>query len=90
MKHCCDRMAYAVENEEVPVRYTPRFREFDVRVLDGGTSGIELTYCPWCGTTLPASVRDQWFDHLELLGIDPHSGAIPEEFTDERWWRRRR
>ena len=57
-----------------------------MRVLDGGSSFIELLYCPWSGDKLPASLRDAWFDALERRGIDPDSDAVPEEFSDDRWY----
>lgn len=84
---CCERMRLAVESDEIPIVYTARYREFGVRVLDGGTSTIELLYCPWCGQKLPESLRDRWFDELERRGIDPATGELPAEFTDDRWYR---
>jgi hypothetical protein len=76
----------AIESEEIPIVYTPKLREFGIRVLDGGTSTIELLYCPWCGRKLPESLRDRWFEELRKRGIDPSSDSIPDEFTDERWY----
>jgi hypothetical protein len=58
-------------------------------VLDGGTSTIELLFCPWCDHKLPDSLRDKWFDELERRGIDPISPDVPAEFTDERWYAER-
>ena len=31
---------------------------------------ITINFCPWCGTQLPESLRDRWFEELELLGKD--------------------
>jgi hypothetical protein len=53
-------MRTAVESEEISIDYAPKFREFGVRVLDGGTSGILLNVCPWCGMRLLSSLRDEW------------------------------
>jgi len=47
---------------------------------------LRITFCPWCGQKLPDSLREDWFDRLEQLGVDPYSAKIPEEFTDERWY----
>ena len=77
-------MRQAVESEEIPIEYTPKFREFGVRVLDGGTSTLLLIHCPWCGRKCPDSLRDQWFAELERRGVDP-SGVVPPEFCDEQW-----
>lgn len=83
---CCAELQRAVEDPDIPIVYTPKFREFGIRVLDGGSSSILLSYCPWSGAKLPSSLRDKWFDELERRGIDPRSNNIPAEFLDERWY----
>jgi hypothetical protein len=80
-------MGVAIVSDDIPVLYDPKYREFGVRVLDGGTSVIQLVHCPWCGRKLPDSLRDRWFDELERRGIDPGAGPVPDEFTDDRWYR---
>lgn len=80
-------MRSAVEEPDVPVCYSPKFREFGISVLDGGSSEILLGFCPWCGNKLPESLRDRWFFELEGRGIDPTTDVVPVEYTDERWWR---
>ena len=67
---CCDRMMDSANNAEIPIVFTPKFREFGIRVLDGGTSTVQLLFCPWCAQLLPSSLRDEWFDELERLGTD--------------------
>jgi len=79
-------MRYAIDSDDVPVVYSASLREFGIRVLDGGSSNIELLYCPWCGQKLPTSLRDRWFEELEKRGIDPVTGDIPLAFADERWY----
>ena len=79
-------MEHAVLQADVPVSYCSKFREYGVDVLDGGSSFIELTFCPWCGASLPGSLRSEWFNRLEAAGIDPYEGKIPDEFNDERWY----
>lgn len=83
---CCERMRKAVESQEIPVIYVPQYREFGIRVLNGGPAFIDLLYCPWSGDKLPDSLRDRWFDELERRGIDPGTDQVPEEFSDERWY----
>jgi hypothetical protein len=54
-------------------------------------SAIQITACPWCGRSLPSSLRTEWFAELERRGIaDPVIDPIPPEFTDERWYSHRR
>lgn len=83
---CCPEMKRAVEDADVPIVYNPKFREFGIRVLDGGSSTILLSFCPWSGTKLPESLRDAWFEEVGRRGIDPHGDDVPEEFRDERWY----
>ena len=57
--HCCDRMnLYLSDDEGVAIHYYPKFREYGIPVLDGGSSYITMDFCPWCGTKLPISTRD--------------------------------
>jgi hypothetical protein len=83
---CCDELRRAVSDESVPIVHIPKFREFGIRILDGGSSFLHLRFCPWSGTRLPESLRERWFDTLDALGIDPASDAVPPEFSDERWY----
>ena len=87
IKFCCPQMEAAANDPDIPVIYPPKFREFGILILDSGTSSLRLVFCPWCGQPLPVSLRDDWFDRLEHLGVDPYGETIPEEFTDERWYR---
>ncbi len=80
-------MKTAIEDIDLPIFYVEKFREYGVKVLDGGTSYISIGYCPWCGRQLPASLRDRWFEELERQGLDPFKDPVPEEFEDDRWYK---
>jgi hypothetical protein len=82
-------MDEALKDASTPVIFTPKLREFGIRILDGGSASLGISFCPWCGQKLPGSLRDDWFDKLEQLGVDPYGDEIPPEFTDERWYTRR-
>ena len=86
MEHCCPQMDQSINSDETSVVYVPKFREYGIRILDGGTSFQILIFCPWCGKKLPESLRDIWFDKLEHLGIDPSGNDIPPEYSDAHWW----
>ena len=83
---CCAQMRYALEEPDIPITYSPKFREVGIEYLDGGTSILLLSFCPWSGDKLPESLRDAWFDELERRGIDPHEGPIPPEFQTDQWY----
>lgn len=59
---CCDMLAANVASPEVPLTYHARFREWGIRVLDGGSSKICINHCPWCGMRLPGALRDRWLE----------------------------
>jgi len=83
--HSCPDMQAALE-QDVAVVYIPKFREYGIRILDGGSSYKVITHCPWCGAHLPLSLRDQWFDAIETLGLEPDSAALPVKLTTDAWW----
>lgn len=94
--YCCDDMRVHVEpdcdvhgpDDECSDRlvvHVAKFREYGLPMGDGGQSYAVINYCPWCGSTLPSSVREAWFERLESLGIDPGGDAVPAEFEDDRW-----
>jgi hypothetical protein len=68
------------------VRYTPRFREYGLLIHDGGSSSRVISFCPWCGTRLPESLRDTWFERMDALGVDWPTQEPPPEYADPMWW----
>ena len=87
MKHCCDRMQTMID-EEKSIVFIPEFREYGVPIRDGGSSFLEMEYCPWCGKKLPGSLREEYFDILEKSGISypcPQD-RLPEAMRSEKWW----
>ena len=69
------------------VRHSAKFDEYGIIVHDGGAAVIRIRFCPWCGTTLPESKRDRWFEELEALGVDPHEDEIPARFETDEWYK---
>lgn len=97
MKSCCERMRAEFEwscrvghsREECPdalIKYIPKYNEYGLIIHDGGTSMVRISFCPWCGTKLPDSQRDRWFERLEKLGIDPATDEVPTEYLSEAWY----
>jgi hypothetical protein len=39
-----------------------------------------IEYCPWCGARLPSSLRDEYFERLEQLGLEPEPAAYRSIF----------
>lgn len=84
--HSCQGMDGWLAEEDVPIGYDPKFREFYLDVPDTG-SYIVFNYCPWCGARLPISLREEWFDRIFALGLDgPEDSRIPEDLRSDAWW----
>lgn len=88
MVHNCDKMAFVLKHGEYNIVYIPYYREYAIRVDDGGDSLYLIEFCPWCGTKLPSSLRDEWHARLESLGLTTLSTHIPEDMNSEAWWKK--
>ena len=100
--HCCGEMKHRLifdcskcaDSFECPdslIYYNQKFDEYGLIIHDGGNSCISISFCPFCGTKLPASKRDLWFDTLEAMGVeDPSEQDIPKEFTTSEWHKKRK
>jgi len=91
MEHCCQYMDEYLAEDDIAIRYSSAVREYSIPVLDDGSSGVILRFCPWCGKELPIGLRDKWFGTLESLGYDPgpdtNNPNIPDEFRSDIWWK---
>ncbi|WP_157600067.1 DUF6980 family protein [Saccharospirillum impatiens] len=90
LSHCCSEMDVHLDQKDVPIFYEDKYREYGIKVLDGGSARQTIKYCPWCGKELPKILRNEWFDYLEknfgfTNGDDP---AIPEVMKSGAWWRK--
>lgn len=95
-KFCCDAMTSALDfvcSEHADpfacadslVVYHEIFDEIGLVVHDGGPTYVLIEHCPWCGTKLPESQRDRWFDETEEKGLE--DDALPEDYTTGAWRR---
>lgn len=91
--YCCGALNYQIEDKYCPVNYNKKWREYSIRDFSS-TSVSLMVFCPNCGTKLPSSLRDNWFDILEKeYGIDDpmedDKKKVPKEFLSEEWWKLR-
>jgi hypothetical protein len=95
MKFCCEMMRNNTDVLEHDIKrsvehilsYNPYYDEYLINYFDGGFSGIEINFCPWCAQELPQTKRLIWFDVLEELGYDdPWDQEIPEDFKSNAWY----
>jgi uncharacterized protein DUF6980 len=80
------------------VIYDQRWREYGVYYNEEKEQRdremlTPIYFCPWCGTKLPVSLADDWYDILEKEYniddpvVDTHK--VPPEFQTDEWWRKR-
>ena len=91
--YCCGALQYEVENKYCPVEYSQKWREYTIRDFSSTSKSLML-FCPNCGTKLPTSLRDEWFDILEKeYGLeDPlydDKEKVSQEFLTDEWWKKR-
>jgi hypothetical protein len=78
----CDQHPDPFDCPDSVVSFNPKFREHGLIIHDGGGAVYGIAFCPWCGSRLPESLRDRWFDELERRGIDNPDDAPPDMLTD--------
>ena len=87
---CPDHADWPFECPDMLLHYDGRFDEYGLIVHDGGRSTVGIAHCPFCGSELPASKRDAWFDAMEALGFDDPLGVepqdVPEHLSRSGWW----
>ncbi|MCE7057147.1 hypothetical protein LZF95_20875 [Algoriphagus sp. AGSA1] len=76
------------DNVDTPIIFIRKFDEYGLKIWDGGSSSIVIDFCPWCGEKLPTSKRDQWFEEIEKLGIDPWTEDVPDKYSTDAWYRK--
>lgn len=92
--HLCERMARIFFKEEYMITYIPWTREYGFRkvVVDQWVECqpirmMKFDYCPWCGTRLPASLKQEWHDHIAAEGRDPNDFNLPAKYLSDTWWK---
>ena len=97
--HCCDLMRYYASSrfyyEHELIRYRQHIRAYNF-VLHGEDAGLQrpVKYCPWCSTTLPKRLSEEWCAVIkEKFGLDEvfreQWKRLPKEFKTDIWWRKR-
>ena len=90
---CCGALNYQIEDKYSPVEYSKQWREYSIRDVSS-TSRLLMLFCPNCGSKLPSSLRDEWFDILEQeYGLedpmDDDKKNVLKEFLSDEWWKKR-
>jgi hypothetical protein len=88
--HLCEGMVRVLADPDIPLVYNDKFREYSITIQDRGSSVIMIEFCPFDSARLPGSLRDEWFDRLAQLGLEPDSPELPFDMRSGAWWRRAR
>lgn len=97
--HCCLDMAFAISRPVLRPHQRPNrvvdwispSNEYRIPISYDGYSSTVIRFCPWCGSHLSPSRRDEWYQVLWDMGYsDPgEDDEIPPEFKSDQWWRGR-
>jgi hypothetical protein len=83
-------MAEFLDDVRIPLNYNPILREYNIP-LKKSSAQQAIFYCPWSGTKLPKSVREEYFRILEEeYNIDSSTKDIPKELKSDIWWKKRK
>ncbi len=58
----CDEHADPFDCPDALIYYSEKINEHGIIIHDGGTAYSVIQHCPWCGTKLPESKRDEISD----------------------------
>ena len=86
MEFDCHRHESPFECPDAIVIYHPLFREYGLPIRDGGPSYLAVSHCSFCGSKLPRSERDDWFEAIKSAGLGDDD-EIPPHFLKPNWRR---
>lgn len=97
---CCDALVSLLADDNVPLVYEGRVREWSFYVFAIGDpeqpewrehlTRQRLLFCPCCGVKFPDSLRTVFYDQLRARGIDDawlQRDQVPVDYKSSRWWR---
>ena len=95
-KFCCETLVLNLKEKRTYIGYNEVFREIYLNRSDTRSVITVIFFCPWCGSKLPNSLRDKFFDTLEKeynietdIGEYKERKDIPAEFKGGEWWKKR-
>lgn len=100
MQSCCNQLETALHDTSNLLEKDEALREYYFHLLNTSPLNEELyfsarsplqciSFCPFCGTKLPKSLRNTWGALLEASGFSFGDQIIPIEFTTSAWWKKR-
>jgi hypothetical protein len=89
LRHDCDQHADPFSCPDTLLIYHEIFDEIGLPIRDGGPSYLVISHCPFCGSKLPESKRDEWFNRIEAEGLEDSAFEnLPDHFQNDDWYRK--
>jgi hypothetical protein len=92
--HLCLGMQLVFWNTRQNFKYIPFTREYGFgRVVPERCTEFlpmrirTIRYCPFCGTELPPSLKQAWYETLAAEKIDPNDDGLPAKYLSDTWWK---
>ena len=95
--HCCQEMTASLEFDcdqhldpfkcpDTTLVFHEIFGEYGIPIRDGGAGYLIISNCPFCGSHLSESRRDEWFDATDAPEFAKLSfDKLPERFRTAAW-----
>lgn len=92
LEYCCNRMAAHADGDcpdhpnpyDCPDRVVIKGKDsvFRLVIHDGGDSGYDIDYCPWCGLPLPCGSVSLGEDYLCDVVSEEQQNVRPDDGTE--------
>lgn len=95
--HSCKKMNQFLNDQRIPLSYLSIFNEYALQLKRSTMIHEPINYCPWCGCTLPKSLRQKFIKTVnEATSIQAKKITkiitkknLPAEFKTQEWWKKR-
>jgi hypothetical protein len=94
--HCCEAMTHQASlsspfaespllgTTDKRVYWSPLLNEYGL-ICQPSPEILQIAFCPFCGSELPPSRRDEWFRKLEATGWKTWGDPVPDFMFTENW-----
>jgi hypothetical protein len=83
----CEKHKDKNECSHAIIIYDDRFDEYFIGPRGGGGDYVLIKNCPFCGTKLPESKRDRYFDELDANGFTIDN--MPSIYLSGEWFKKK-
>ncbi|MDJ1007232.1 MAG: hypothetical protein QNJ13_05345 [Paracoccaceae bacterium] len=88
LTYVCDQHPNRFDCPDNLISYDEITDSYGIIVHDGGSSVINIGFCPFCGTKL-RDLSDLLFSELDRIDPDWEWETVPPKYRTAAWWRER-